>query len=313
MVKIIEVERKSDILTRPKLPCLSRYHAINLTAGCPYECRYCYARSFRSNPGAGVIHFYANSLRLLQEKLPRKRKKPELVYFSTACEPFMPIPQILCTLYGMMSMLLEHNISLLISTKSYIPEKFLSLFAKYSENVHVQVGLTTAHDNIRKLMEPHAASVRERVESIKGCINNGVRVEVRCDPLIPGLTDCVDSFEKLCCVVSECGVKNAAASYLFLRRSNFKLMHVSCEGWTFRDMAQHLYTHRISNYCGNSDIQIAAPEYRKQTFKKLQNVAESHGIKLRFCKCKNSDITSTSCHPLPVKSKTTLQQATLFS
>ena len=53
MAQVTDVERKSDVLKRPSLPCLSEYHTINLAAGCPYKCRYCYAQSFRSNPGQG--------------------------------------------------------------------------------------------------------------------------------------------------------------------------------------------------------------------------------------------------------------------
>lgn len=310
MAKLIAIDRRSDVLTRPTLPCLSRYHTINLTAGCPYECRYCYARSFRSNPGYGKVHFYANTLDLLRRKLPNKRKKPELVYFSTACEPFAPFPQVLECLYGVMSLLLEHGASLLISTKSNPSEEFLDLFARYPGKVHIQVGLTTINDDVRRLLEPNAADVESRLQALKNCMKRNINVEVRSDPLTPELTDSEESFEAMCQAISKCGIKNATASHLFLRRGNYNSMDVEIGKWKFSEMVKRIYTHRIANYCGNSKINVVAPEYRRNILVKLKNIAERYGITLRLCRCKNPDVTTESCHPLPVGK---IHQATLFN
>lgn len=312
MARLIEVERKSDPLTRPTLACLSRYHTLNLTAGCPYECRYCYARSFRSNPGPGKVHFYANTLELLKRKLPNKRKKPELVYLSTACEPFSPFPKVLDALYGIVKLLLEHGVSLLLSTKSNPPDVFLDLFSHYKEHVHIQIGLTTVNDEIRSILEPYAANVESRLQALQSCLDRGLNVEARCDPLIPQLTDKPDSFKKLCKQISQSGVSEAAGSYLFLRRGNFQSMKMSYGDWSFRDMVRDVYTSNIANYCGNSEIKIASSDYRRRSFAALREIASAYGVALRFCKCKNPDITTECCHPLPSKINTTPKQATLF-
>jgi len=313
MAQLINVERKSDPLTRPALACLSHYHTINLTAGCPYECRYCYARSFRSNPGAGKVHFYANTLELLKKQLPNKRKKPELVYLSTACEPFSPFPEVSKALYGVAKMLLEHGVSLLISTKSNPPNAFLDLFSRYKEYVHIQIGLTTVNDEIRSILEPYAANVDARLQALRNCLDKGLHVQVRCDPLIPQLTDTPDSFEKLCQNISQCGVSEAAGSYLFLRRGNLQSMNVSYGDWSFQKMLHNIYSCNINNYCGNSEIRIASCDYRKSSFFALHKVASTYGIALLFCRCKNPDLTSECCHPLPTKKNKTSVQATLFA
>jgi len=299
MAEIIHAERKSNVLGRPALPCLSTYHTINLTAGCPYECRYCYAQSFRSYPGRGKVKFYANTFELLRRELPRKRKKPELVYFSTSCEPFMPYEHILNSLYGVMKLLLEHSVFLLISTKSRIPENFLRLFARYTGMVHVQVGLTTTDDRVRKLLEPNAATVKERLASLRALMKHGVRVEARMDPLIPELTDTETSFVSLCKEISRCGIKQATASYLFLRRTNYGRMAVSHKGWSFNEISKRLYTHKIEEYCGGGTIRIPTPDYRRKKYDELMRIARDHEIKLSLCRCKNPDITTDSCHPRP--------------
>jgi len=312
MAQIVEVDRKTNVLKHPSLPCLSRYHTINLTAGCPYECRYCYAQSFRSHPGPGKVTFYANTLDLLRRELPRKRKKPALVYFSTACEPFVPHQHILTCLYGVMELLLDSSVFLLISTKSQIPERFLELFAQHPGEVHVQVGLTTTDDGVRQLLEPNATTVEERLGTLRALVERGVQTEARIDPLTPELTDSEESFVSLCEGIAQCGVRHAAASYLFLRRANYRRIAAGLGGRGFREMVNRLYTHQIEKYCGGGTIRIVAPEYRRQKYEMLRSIATECGIELRLCQCKNPDVTTECCHPQPATDDGQAAQTTLF-
>jgi DNA repair photolyase len=297
MGQVIEVERKSSILSRPALPCLSKYHTINLAAGCPYECRYCYAQDFRSYPGRGKVKFYANSLERLRRELPRKRKKPELVYFSTSCEPFMPHPPILDELFGTMELLLAHGVSVLISTKSRVPDRFLDLFSRHKDLVHVQIGLTTTDDQVRRLIEPNAAPVEQRLETLGELIERGIRTEVRIDPLIPELTDTDASFTDLCQAVSDRGARTGAVSYLFLRRANVSRMNVEFGAWSFSDMAERLYTGTIDQYCGSGTVRAPSSAYRGDRYEWFKETAADHDIQLRLCGCKNPDLTHDCCHP----------------
>ena len=155
-LRVVPVERRSAVLRHPGLPCLARDYTINLTAGCPHECCYCYAQSFIQHPGWGEVRFYANSLELLRREMLRRRERPRLVFFSTACEPFVPHEDVLSCLYGIMELLLAHGVFLLISTKRPPPARFVKLFAAHAGLVCVQVGLTTLDDGIRRLLEPRA-------------------------------------------------------------------------------------------------------------------------------------------------------------
>jgi DNA repair photolyase len=312
MAEVIDVERKSSVLMHPALPCLSQYHTINLTAGCPYECRYCYAQSFRSYPGRGKVHFYANTLDLLRRELPRKRQKPSLVYFSTACEPFIPERRILDSLYGTMQLLLANGVFLLISTKSLIPSQFLQLFAGHPGLVHVQVGLTTVDDRVRQLLEPNAASVDDRLATLGSLARRGTRAEVRMDPLIPGLTDTEQSLGALCDAVVQCGVKQAAASYLFLRPGNSARLGIRFGDWSFREMSKRLYTQRIEGYCGGGAIRIPSAEYRSDRYELLKDLCANRGITVQLCACKNPDLTQQCCHPRAATGHGEKAQHTLF-
>lgn len=87
-LKIVTWQRRAEVLTRPQLPCMGAYHTINLSAGCPNECRYYYAQSYAYHPGWGTVAFYANAREKLKKELATLHQKPRLVYFSTASEPF---------------------------------------------------------------------------------------------------------------------------------------------------------------------------------------------------------------------------------
>jgi hypothetical protein len=60
-LRVVAWQRRAEVLTHPKLPCLATFHTINLTAGCPQECHYCYAQSYVHHPGWGTVAYYSNA------------------------------------------------------------------------------------------------------------------------------------------------------------------------------------------------------------------------------------------------------------
>jgi len=257
----------------------------------------------------GKVTFYSNTLQRLSAELARKRKKPELVYFSTACEPFVPYKRILTQLYRVMELLLDNSVFLLISTKSRIPEDFLQLFHRYCGQIHVQVGLTTADDRVRRVLEPGAAAVQERLATLRALSELAIPSEARMDPLIPELTDTEESFVSLCTELAQGIARNAVASYLFIRRSNLSRLRITLGNWSFHQMAKRLYTDEIGEYCGGGTIRIVASAYRQAKYDQLRRIAADHGIKLVLCKCKNPDLTDECCHPQPPRTTENTQLA----
>lgn len=376
-LRVLRWQRRAEVLTRPKLPCLAEFHTVNLTAGCPNECRYCYAQSYAHHPGWGKVAFYANAKDKLKEELARTRGGvgsakeslpdmeqaeactltsseyrlqpvsssasasrdrrqsspavgPRLVYFSTACEPFVPAPRVLDDLYEIMAALLDAGAALVISTKGVVPERFVALFARYPGKVCVQVGITTLDDDARRLIEPRAASVAERLDNLARLIgnsgtgsgtqrsedcptpNSGDRhsarsaaplsqspnsIEARIDPLVPGLTDTDASLAALLSELARIGVRQAVLSYLFLRWGIKFPNDLALGGWSSRAMRK-LYTHKVTNYCGGGTIYLPSTEYRAEQFATIGAMAATCGIGVRICRCKNADIPkAVCCHP----------------
>jgi len=324
MPDIVPTCRRSPVLSRPALACLADGCAVNLLAGCPFGCRYCYAQGYSSRPQHNGIAFYANAAELLDRQLARMRSRPTRVYFSTACEPFVADDRVLDVLYRSMARLLATSVNVLISTKGVIPTRFVELFSKHTDRVFVQVGLTMTDDGLRQAIEPNAASVDQRFENLSRLRRAGVACEVRADPLIPKLTDTDDNltqlFERIaslranekthpsqiatklpCRTVSQHNTlasgAGVVASYLFLRPANRRAITTfRYRSFAFAEHALPLFTSTIHDYSASSTITAVDPTYRRERFARTHELARAAGLTLTLCRCKNPELTTDCCH-----------------
>lgn len=298
-LKLVAWQRRAEVLTRPQLPCMGGYHTINLSAGCPNECRYCYAQSYAFHPGWGTVAFYANAKDKLKKELARPRPKPRKVYFSTASEPFLPVPPLLRDLREIMAMLLACGVELVISTKGVIPDTFVDLFARHPGQVLLQVGITTTRDEVRRVIEPGAATASQRLDNLARLTGAGVDAEARIDPLVPGLTDTDANLEMLLSTLAQIGTRQAVVSFLFLRWGIKFPSELAWGDWSVRQMRRR-YTLKVTDYCGGGTIWLPPLEYRGERLDRMHTIAETHGVAIKICRCKNSDLPGAECcHPVP--------------
>ena len=295
MARLIFQDRKSPVLSRPSLPCISMHYTINLTAGCVCRCKYCYAQGFRRNLPEGRIVFYHNSYKKLTREFRRKKSLPQIVFFSTACEPFAPFSPVLDETYKIMEFLLSWSVSIYLSTKGYIPDRFIKLYSRFPGKVFAQVGLTTVDDRTRKRFEPHAAPVAARLNNIRRLLDAGVSTEARMDPLIPEVNDGDESLQRLFARMKELGLGQAVASYLFLRNSNTKPMVQALKGTGIK--LNGYYSNKIDKYCSGGSIEIVYEAYRESKYRTMVSMAAGNGVALKLCSCKNPGLTENICHP----------------
>jgi DNA repair photolyase len=298
MIEVIRRERQSAVLTPSRLACLTHVPTVNLTAGCAHECRYCYARGYLTHPGEGKITFYTNTLAKVREELRRKRKKPSTVYFSPSSDPFQPVPEVLDMAYDVFKFLLESEIGVAFVTKGRIPERHRSLLAAHAPLVQGRIGLITLDPGIAAAFEPFAATLEVRLAQAAALIRTGIPVEARLDPILPGVTDGLDSLEPLCAALADVGIRTIAASVLFLRPA--------VVGSLRQHMGDKLMLNRLLNsfagseplaiHAGNSRVRAMPASARLEIMDRLKSIACRHGMKVLVCACKNPDISSGSCH-----------------
>lgn len=197
-----------------------------------------------------------------------------------------------------METLLKAGIGVQFVTKTIVPANFIKLFARHSNLVCAQVGLTCVDDNIRKIFEPRTANVSEKLSTLQQLVEIGVTTGARADPLVYGVMDSDKSLSDLFSAISEVGVKEIAIGYLFLRPAIRKSLERNIKNKQLLCELLKPYSEGTTLPIGMKNSQgLALPkEIREKAFERIKNTALDLGVSVHICGCKNSDITTESCH-----------------
>ena len=298
MSQVLLAERKAAVLAPSQLACLARLPTINLTAGCAHECLYCYARSYSQNPGQGHVTLYTNTLEKLREELPRKRRRPEAVYFSPSCDVFQPVPEVLDLAYAVFAFLLRQGIGVALLTKGRIPDRHMDLLKANASMVHAGIGLTTLDRHVWETFEPYSAPPDVRVAQIETLIQAGIDVQVRLDPILPGLTDDEASLSGVFATLARLGVRDVAISTLFMRSPIVRTLKRHVREKPMIDALLSHYTSGPTLTMRGAGTAILVPPVATRTaiYERVEGIATCYAIPIRICACKNGDLADGSCH-----------------
>lgn len=297
-MKVIYKKRKTNFLSPSGLKCLAGLPTVNISAGCAHKCVYCYTKGYSIYPGDEVVELYENMAARIESEICRKRQKSHSVYFCPSCDPFQPIEQVQQTSFEIMKMLLSKGIGIQFVTKGKIAEQTLRLFEQNSSLVSGQIGITTIDDTIRQSIEPHTATVEEKLMQLKRLISNNIKMSVRCDPLIHGIMDSKLQFDSLCKAINDTVCKELAISFLFLRPAITKSLKQNITDKRLLKTILQPYSNPIQLPIGikNSVGNMLPTEIRKDILERITTIAGKYDIKIHTCGCKNSDITNDNCY-----------------
>jgi DNA repair photolyase len=260
-----------------------------------HGCIYCYTRGYTIYPGENKIVIYRNLLDKIEKELARKRKKPRTVYFSPSSDPFQPVPEVLDMAYDIFALLLEKGIGVSFLTKGRIPAKYFKLFEKHKNLVSAGIGIISSRDSVLKTFEPRAASAGKRLENMKTLVEMGVFTQTRLDPILPGVTDSLDEMGELVSNIGATGIRQIAASVLFLRpaiQSNLKKIENS---QVSKVLSGFNKKQRLGIHASKSNV-IALPQVeRRNIYDTLNQSCKKYGIEMKICACKNPDLAKGTC------------------
>jgi DNA repair photolyase len=312
-IKLVKQRRKSPVLKLPIFGCLKGTPAINITRGCLHSCVYCYARGFTEAPPKGEIHLYKNLPELLERELENRMRRgrlPQWVSFSTASDAFQDIDEVLDITFKTMKSLLEKGIGISFLTKGYIYQEFIDLFSKYRGQIKARIGIVSLDEDYRRLFEPRTAHPLKRLLNIRNLIGTGIEVATRIDPIIPLVSDSLESLIKRLKVV---GIKNITISHLVMRPSIMNQM--------FNDLPFSLAKEIIMPYRGqpwqrvitSARTRLLPKDLRLRGLKEIKYIASRYGIDCYYCGCKNPDLKWEPCNPWVDDTKLTVNgQLNLF-
>ena len=191
-------ELSKSIISRNNSPDVGFDRSINPYRGCEHGCIYCYARPSHAyldfSPGLDfetkIVH-KPNAADLLKRELarPRYECKPIALGVNTDC--YQPFEKQLRSTRALLEILLEARHPVAIVTKSALVERDFDLLSEMAQMglTHVILSITTLDEELKRRMEPRAASPRRRLATIERLTEAGIPAGVMFAPVIPALND----------------------------------------------------------------------------------------------------------------------------
>lgn len=221
----VRAERAKSLITRNSSPDVPFDRSINPYRGCEHGCIYCYARPAHAyvdlSPGLDFetrLLFKADAAALLRRELSRPGYRCRPIAFGTNTDPYQPVEQRLRIMRALLQVCSEFEHPLTITTKGALILDDIDLLADLARRrlVSVAVSLTTLDDDLKRRLEPRAASASARLRVIRRLRDAHVPVGVMTAPVIPAIND--HELEDLLAAAAGAGAGHAA--WILLRLPN---------------------------------------------------------------------------------------------
>lgn len=161
---------------------------VNPYVGCQHGCSYCYARFMKKftghkEPWGEFLDVKINAVDLLGAEI--KKKKLGRVWVSGVCDPYQPLEEKYKLTRQCLHLLAENSWPVTIQTRSPLVLRDLDIL-KEMPDLEAGLSITTADDAIRKLFEPKAPPISERISALDELHKAGIKTYAMVAPMLPG-------------------------------------------------------------------------------------------------------------------------------
>ena len=184
MTLVVKEVRAKTILSKSKI----YPYVVNPYTGCQHGCSYCYARFMKrvtghKEPWGEFVDVKINAAELLRTEI--KKKKRAGVWVSGVCDPYQPLEAKYRLTRQCLEILARNDWPVIIQTRSPLVLRDMDIIedARYFE---VGLSVTTADDAIRKLFEPDAPKIEDRIAALDTLHRAGIRTYAMIAPVLPG-------------------------------------------------------------------------------------------------------------------------------
>ena len=187
--------------------------SLNPYVGCVHACRFCYSRAYNArfrgrDVGPGFdrsIEIRANFVERFWSEL---RRHPEgSLAIGTATDPYQPIEAKYRLARGCLEALVRYPMPTSIVTKGTLIVRDIDVLQALDARTDLTVyfSVPCVDDNVWRKAEPGAPSPRQRLRALKVLREAGLDAAVLCAPLLPGISDSVESIDRAARAASEAG------------------------------------------------------------------------------------------------------------
>lgn len=191
-MKVKEIQAKT-ILSASKI----YDYVINPYTGCQHGCTYCYARFMKRftghrEPWGDFVDVKTNASDLLKVEIGKKKRGS--VWISGVCDPYQPLEEKYRLSRSCLQILKEHHWPAVVQTRSPLVLRDIDIL-KDARDFEVGFSVTTLDDDIRKLFEPGAPPIKERLQALHALHRAGVRTYAMIAPTLPGSESLAEALE----------------------------------------------------------------------------------------------------------------------
>ena len=163
-------------------------YVINPYTGCQHNCLYCYAHFMKrftghKEPWGQFVDVKVNAPDLLRREITRK--KMDRIWVSGVCDPYQPLEAKYELTRQCLEILAQNNWPVIVQTRSPLVLRDIDIL-KEGRAFEVGLSITTADDSIRKLFEPNAPPIKDRVRALDELHRAGIRTYIMIAPILPG-------------------------------------------------------------------------------------------------------------------------------
>src|SRR6266850_662495 len=189
-------DRARSVITTNKSPDVGFDQSINPYRGCSHGCVYCFARPTHAylglSPGLDFetkLFYKADAVKILEAELAKPKYVCKPIALGINTDGYQPLEKRLEITRGILGVLARDRL------------------------VSVMVSITSLTNDIKRTLEPRAASPQARLRVVEQLARAGIPVGVLIAPVIPAITD--HEMEDILAAAKEAGA--GSAGYVLLR------------------------------------------------------------------------------------------------
>lgn len=191
-MKIEYVEGIDDIVKirvhGNKPTCNASMMEINPAIGCQFQCQYCNAYTQEKENEFSCVKVYKDYPEYLESYIKDNYHdiKNQFFYFSPKIEAFQPCLISSGISFKILSIIKKYGMRCIIVTKcGHLPDEIKQLLIDMKDIIQILISCSMPDEKVRKIIEPGAAPISDRIEFARFCINNGIKVTSIFSPIFP--------------------------------------------------------------------------------------------------------------------------------
>lgn len=189
---------------------LSPKNGMNIYRGCTHGCIYCDSRSacYQMKHDFEDIEIKRNAPEILADQLKRRRKKA-MISTGAMSDPYIHLELKYEYTRKCLLAIEEHGFGITLLTKSDRVLRDLDILKRIHAKTKcvVQMTLTTADEELCKILEPNVSTTQERIAALRKLNQAGIPTVVWLGPFLPFINDDVENLEFILRACVEVGVK----------------------------------------------------------------------------------------------------------